>query len=423
MNKIPGITHLQNFTHKNSAKTADLEIPGLRNDLIIRAARGQQTERAPVWVMRQAGRYLPGTCVCRRLTIEFRKMREHFEFFECCRNPELASEITVQPIRRYEGLLDAAVIFSDILVVPQAMGLEVQMIPGKGPSFPHPLQTPKDMERLRKVNTEQDLGYVMDAIRLTRKKLKGLVPVIGFCGAPWTLMAYMIEGGGSKSWDKAKRWLFNYPEESCVLLQRIADECAKFLVAQICAGAQIIQVFDSWAGELSPADFRTFALPYLSSIAEQVRDHLASMSIESPPMIVYAKGALGHSIHEIIKSGYNVIGLDHTIEPMVARAAVKKARDGKTKMSQVAGTKGSGHPIVLQGNLDPAVLYAKPEVIQERVRRMFKTSTGGFGGQGALVCNLGHGITPGVDPENLRVFLEAVHKVSREVVDAGDLAI
>ena len=201
LNKIPGLSQVQNFTTKNPSKKLEQlsKTPGLKNDLIIRAARGERTERAPVWVMRQAGRYLP----------EFRKIRENFEFFECCRNPEVASEITIQPVRRYDGLLDAAVIFSDILVIPQAMGMEVEMVQGKGPTFLMPLDSPKDLSRLTKVDVRKDLGYVLEAIRLTRAKLAGRVPVIGFCGAPWTLMAYMIEGGGSKTWEKAKRWLFD----------------------------------------------------------------------------------------------------------------------------------------------------------------------------------------------------------------------
>ena len=307
LNKIPGLSQVQNFTTKNPSKKLEQlsKTPGLKNDLIIRAARGERTERAPVWVMRQAGRYLP----------EFRKIRENFEFFECCRNPEVASEITIQPVRRYDGLLDAAVIFSDILVIPQAMGMEVEMVQGKGPSFLKPLDSPKDLGRLTKVDVRKDLGYVLEAIRLTRAKLAGRVPVIGFCGAPWTLMAYMIEGGGSKTWEKAKRWLFDYPEESKHLLDRIANVCASFLVEQVLAGAQLLQVFDSWAGELTPYDFRTFSLPYLRNIAIEVKDKLDTLSVEPPPMILYAKGAINHSLVDISKAGFDVVGIDHTVEP------------------------------------------------------------------------------------------------------------
>ncbi|WFD35286.1 uroporphyrinogen decarboxylase [Malassezia cuniculi] len=404
--KIPGLSQLQNFTTKTPSKKMQCGKPeeGLQNDLLLRAARGQKTERTPVWVMRQAGRYLP----------EFRKLREEHEFFECCRNPELASEITLQPLRRYEGLLDAVIIFSDILVVPQAMGMTVEMHPGKGPVFPEPLQTPKDIAKLKKVDVPKDLGYVMDALRLTRTKLAGRVPLIGFCGAPWTLMAYMIEGGGSRTFEKAKRWLFDYPEESKKLLGRIASVCAEFLCAQIYAGAQIVQVFDSWAGELTPHDFRTFALPYLRQIAVEVRDTISCTSTVAPPMILFARGALGHSFPEISRAGYDVIGLDQSIEPCVARKMLDLSGTGGTKSPQT-GVNGAGHRIALQGNLDPAILYAKHEVIVDRVDKMLRERRGGFGGGGAYIANLGHGITPGVDPENLRVFLSAVRRISREI--------
>jgi uroporphyrinogen decarboxylase len=233
----------------------------LQNDLILRAARGERTERAPVWVMRQAGRYLPGEKVWpmrlsaedpvsdlvllavstfRNVAPEFREVRKHHDFFEICRDPELASEITMQPIRRYAGLLDAAIIFSDILVIPQALGMVVEMKPG--PFFPEPLNVPSDMERLaKKVDVEKELGYVFDAIRLTKKKLNGRVPLIGFCGAPWTLMAYMIQGGsGSETkFAKARHWLRTYPQESKDLLQRITDVSIEYLVGQVHAGAQV----------------------------------------------------------------------------------------------------------------------------------------------------------------------------------------
>lgn len=229
MPKGPFLSHLGSFTKRSGVECRRPD-EGMQNDLILRAARGEETERAPVWVMRQAGRYLP----------EFRAIREKHEFFECCRTPELACEITMQPIRRYSGLLDAAIIFSDILVVPQALGMVVEMLPGKGPSFPEPLNEPKDMERLKKkVDVDRELGYVFEAIKLTRKELNGEVPLIGFCGAPWTLMAYMIEGGGSRTFEKAKRWLFQHRERSMELLERIADVCIDFLVGQVLAGAQV----------------------------------------------------------------------------------------------------------------------------------------------------------------------------------------
>ena len=352
---------------------------------------------------------------------EFRKIREQHEFFECCRNPELASEITIQPIRRYSGLLDAAIIFSDILVIPQAMGMQVEMLPAKGPHFPDPLVTPKDVDKLRKkVDVEKELGYVLDAIRLTRTKLDGEVPLIGFCGAPWTLMAYMVEGGGSKTFEKAKTWLFKYPEESKELLQRIADVCTDFLVAQVKAGAQLVQVFDSWAGELSPSDFRQFALPYLRSISASVRDALSTRSIPCPPLIVFAKGALGHSLPEVVKAGYDVVGLDWTVEPSVARKVVELASPGGTAFKNASGANEAGHRLALQGNMDPAVLYAGKEAIERKVEEMLRARKGGFGGDGAYIANLGHGITPGVDPEAVKIYLKAVHRISAEVNSAKD---
>ncbi|MCO5558252.1 hypothetical protein L7F22_011831 [Adiantum nelumboides] len=370
----------------------------------------EETERAPVWVMRQAGRYLP----------EFRQLREKHEFFECCRTPALAAEITMQPIRRYAGLLDAAIIFSDILVIPQAMGLVVEMLPQKGPHFPDPLVEPSDVERLRKkVDVEKELGYVYEAIRQTRRLLDGQVPLIGFCGAPWTLMAYMIEGGGSRGFEKAKKWLFKHPEQSKELLERIADVCIDFLVGQVKAGAQLLQVFDSWAGELSPSDFRTFSLPYLRQIASGVRDALSRTSTPCVPLICFAKGALGHSLPEVAKSGYDVVALDWLVEPSVARRVVELANPGGNSYKGL-GANEAGHKIALQGNTDPSILYAGKEAIEREVEKMCRARKGGFGGQGAWIANLGHGITPGVDPEDLRHFLKCIHKYSREVAGQKD---
>ncbi|KAJ3880617.1 uroporphyrinogen decarboxylase [Lentinula edodes] len=360
-----------------------VEFPPLRNDLLLRAARGEKTERAPVWIMRQAGRYLP----------EFRALRANHEFFEICRTPELATEITLQPIRRYSGLIDASIIFSDILVIPQAMGMEVLMNPG--PSFPDPLNIPADVAKLRQnVDVEKELGYVFKAITQTRIELKGEVPLIGFCGAPWTLFAYMIEGGGSKTFTKAKTWLFKYPKESEALLIQIADVCVDFLVGQVKAGAQLLQVFDSWAGELSPHDFALFSLPTLRHISKGVREKLANQNIPQVPMTLFAKGA-NYALGELAQdSGYDVLGLDWCIEPSVARRTV----NGK---------------VALQGNMDPNVLYGGREAIESAVKRMCKEfQDGNNGGVRAWIANLGHGITPGVDPEDVRWYFECIHKYS-----------
>ena len=347
-----------------------LEFPPLQNDTLLRAARGETTSYVPVWIMRQAGRYLP----------EYRALRATEEFFTVVRTPELATEITLQPIERFP--LDAAIIFSDILVVPQAMGLEVQMIKGRGPVFPAPLKSPKDLKRLSEPDVKKELHYVYDALTLTRKTLNGRVPLIGFCGAPWTLMAYMIEGGGSKTFSASKTWLFKYPEDSHSLLQAITEVLIEYVIAQIDSGAQLIQVFDSWAGLLSPQAFREFALPYLKQIA-------AALTRERPevPKTVFAKGA-HYALESLSESGYNVLGLDWTIDPRQARERV-------------------GGKVALQGNMDPCMLYASPESIRKEVREILN----GFG-RGGYIANLGHGMHPDHDPEHARAFIEAVHEVS-----------
>ncbi|QRW01364.1 uroporphyrinogen decarboxylase [Ceratobasidium sp. AG-Ba] len=368
----------------------DDQFPPLKNDLVLRAARGEITERAPVWVMRQAGRYLP----------EFREMRKSHGFFEICQTPELATEITLQPIRRYSGLLDASIIFSDILVIPQAMGLVVEMNDTGGPVFPEPLVAPADLDlhRLRdKVDVDKELGYVFNAITMTRKGLKGEVPLIGFCGAPWTLMGYMI--GSSKALPSTKQWIFKYPEESKRLLSRITTVCADFLVGQVKAGAQMLQVFDSNAGDLSPHDFATFSLPYIKEIAVSVRSQLNSHSppIPVPPMTLFAKGA-NHALPELVDAGYETLGLDWVISPEAA----------------IAATGGPSRKVALQGNIDPSILYGGKDAIEREVKRMcdgFK-SGGSEGRCKGWIANLGHGITPGVDPDDMKWFLECVHKYS-----------
>lgn len=344
--------------------------PPLQNDLILRAARCEPTERTPVWIMRQAGRYLP----------EYRALRAEDAFFTVVRTPELAAEVTLQPLERFP--LDAAIIFSDILVVPQVLGLEVEMVKGKGPHFPNPLNMPDDLPTLRVPDIQADLGYVLEALTLTRRHLAGRVPLIGFCGAPWTLMAYMIEGGGSKTFQKSKAWLYRYPEASHLLLQRITDVLIDYLSAQIEAGAQLVQVFDSWAGLLSPAAFEVYCLPYLRRIATRV-----AAAHPEVPKIVFAKGA-HYAMDALGQSGYEVVGLDWTMNPRKVREQV-------------------GTDIALQGNLDPCVLYAEPAIIRSEVKQMLDA----FGPVGHI-ANLGHGMHPTHDPEHARAFIEAVQELS-----------
>ncbi|KAF3938386.1 hypothetical protein ABW19_dt0210138 [Dactylella cylindrospora] len=358
------------------------DFPPMENDLLLRAARGEDVERPPMWVMRQAGRYLP----------EYHEAKGDKDFFAVCRNPPLACTITLQPVLRYRNLLDAAIIFSDILVVPQAMGMTVEMIDKKGPSFPDPLRDPSDLEKLKtEVDVKKELGYVFEAITLTRKELGGMVPLIGFSGAPWTLMSYMIEGGGSKMFIHVKTWVFKYPEESKRLLQMITDVVVDYCAEQVVAGAQLIQIFDSWAGELSPSDFKIFSLPYLRQISSRLPELLKARGVASVPMTVFAKGAW-HALDDLCDSGYDVVGLDWTHDPA---EAVKIARGRVT----------------LQGNLDPNVLYGGREAITREVERMVK----GFGGgKKGYIVNLGHGITPFVDPEDMKWFLEEVKRVGSE---------
>uniref|UniRef100_A0A8C3PQM6 Uroporphyrinogen decarboxylase n=1 Tax=Calidris pygmaea TaxID=425635 RepID=A0A8C3PQM6_9CHAR len=270
--------------------------PKLKNDTFLRAARGEETEHTPVWCMRQAGRYLP----------EFRETRAAQDFFATCRSPKLCCELTLQPLRRFP--LDAAIIFSDILVVPQALGMEVVMVPGKGPTFTEPLKEVEDLLKLRqKVDVTAELGYVFQAITLTRHSLEGRVPLIGFSGAPWTLMSYMIEGGGSTTMSKAKSWLYRHPEASHRLLRLLADVVIDYLVGQVAAGAQALQLFESHAGHLGPEQFQEFALPYIRDIARAVKSKLKEEALPLVPMVsrglpglTLAPGGCGRGVHPLL---------------------------------------------------------------------------------------------------------------------------
>ncbi|XP_069794969.1 uroporphyrinogen decarboxylase [Narcine bancroftii] len=329
--------------------------------------------------MRQAGRYLP----------EFRETRSTQDFFTTCRTPAICCELTLQPLRRFP--LDAAIIFSDILVIPQALGMEVTMVPGKGPTFPEPLNEPVDLQKLQdKVDVTKKLAYVFQAITLTRHKLKGEVPLIGFTGAPWTLMAYMIEGGGSNTMSKAKRWLYQYPVACHKLLKILTNVIIDYLVGQVTAGAQALQVFESHAGHLGYEQFSEFSLPYLREIVQQVKEKLKASGIIQVPMIVFAKDA-HYALEDISDSGYEVVGLDWTIQPKIARER-------------------TGGKVTLQGNMDPCALYAPKEKISEIVKKMIEE----FGTQ-RYIANLGHGMYPDMDPEHVATFVESVHKYSRKI--------
>lgn len=335
----------------------------LKNDLLLRTARGEKVSRPPCWAMRQAGRYLP----------EYHEVKGNRDFFECCRDPEIASAITIQPIDRFPEVLDAAIIFSDILVIPQAMGMEVIMEPQRGPIFPNPLVTPQDEQYReimdRQVNVEESLRYVYDAITLTRHKLDGRVPLYGFCGAPFTLLCYMVEGGGSKIFRQTKTWIYQYNEQSKKLLQKIAEICVEYLALQVKAGAQIVQVFDSWAGELSPSSFHDISFPYLKYICDHLPRRLESMGEEKVPMVVFAKGAW-YALEDLCKTKYDIIGLDWLHAPKEAYRVAQK------------------YSKVVQGNGDPGVLYGGREAITRVAAEMVE----GFGGgKQGWIANLGHG--------------------------------
>ncbi|XP_055372574.1 uroporphyrinogen decarboxylase [Condylostylus longicornis] len=351
----------------------DKNFPPLKNDNLLRAARGEDVDRIPVWVMRQAGRYLP----------EFQEVRKEHDFFTICRTPELACEVTMQPLRRFD--LDASIIFSDILVIPQALGMTVEMLPGKGPHFPEPLNEPKDLEKLTPEGAVNRLNYVGDAITMMRHKLEGKVPLIGFTGAPWTLMGYMIEGGGSKTMSKAKAWLEKYPEDTEKLLNLLTDCIVDYFEMQVKAGAQLLQVFESSAEYLTKEQFLFLSIPYLRSIREKLQDRLIKQSIPPVPMTIFAKGA-GHSLAEQASIGYDIISLDWTVDPIKAREAV-------------------GPNITLQGNLDPQDLYKTPEEIKSLTRDMVNKF-----GKRRYIANLGHGITPQTPIESMDAFVNEVHK-------------
>jgi uroporphyrinogen decarboxylase len=334
----------------------------LQNDLLLRAAKGQNVERIPVWMMRQAGRILP----------EYRKVREQAgSFIKLATTPEMAAEVTLQPVDILG--VDAAIIFSDILVIPEAMGLPYEMIEAKGPIFPETIKSKADLDKLSTANPVDHLVYVLDALDIVKKELNGRVPLIGFAGAPFTIFCYMVEGHGSKTFSKAKKMMYSEPELADALLQRITDATIAYLKAQIVHGADIVQIFDSWAGILSPEQYRGFSLPYISQICD---------AITEAPITVFAKGAF-FAREEIGKTACSVVGLDWNMDIAESRNLIPN----KT----------------LQGNLDPCVLYAPMAELEKHTKNMLSA----FGKQ-KYIANLGHGVYPDTDPEKVKCFIETV---------------
>lgn len=346
----------------------------LKNDRFLRALRREPVDATPVWLMRQAGRYLP----------EYREVREKAgSFLDLCQNPELACEVTLQPLRRFE--LDAAILFSDILTVPEAMGLGLYFVAGEGPHFRHPVRDAAAIERLGVPDPETDLGYVMDAVRLIRRELDGSVPLIGFAGSPWTLATYMVEGGPSKDFRRIKALMYNEPEATARLLDKLADAVAAYLNAQIAAGAQAVQIFDTWGGVLTPHAYRDFSLAYMERIVAGLEPDADGRRV---PSILFTKGG-GPWLEAIAASGCDAVGLDWTIAIGEARQRV-------------------GERVALQGNLDPTMLHARPEKIRDAVGDILAD----YGAGPGHVFNLGHGVTPEVDPERVAVLVDAVHELS-----------
>jgi uroporphyrinogen decarboxylase len=343
-----------------------------RGNRFLRALGRLPVDATPVWIMRQAGRYLP----------EYRATRERAgSFLALAQTPELACEVTLQPVERFE--LDAAILFSDILTVPDAMGLGLHFVEGEGPKFHHPLRSAADIAKLGVPDPESSLRYVMDAVRLCRRELRGRVPLIGFAGSPWTLACYMIEGEGSRDFARVKAFALDEPEAMHALLELNARAVAAYLAAQAAAGAQALMVFDSWGGMLAPAMFLEFSQRYLARIAALLRNDPHARDV---PLILFSKGA-NASLEALADTGCAALGVDWTITLDEARRRV-------------------GDRVALQGNLDPATLLASSDVIRREVQRVKQD----FGPQPGHVFNLGHGITPDVDPEHVAALVDAVHK-------------
>ncbi len=341
----------------------------LDNDLFLKACRREPVERTPIWIMRQAGRYLP----------EYREVRAKTDFLTLCKTPELASEVTIQPVDILG--VDAAIIFSDILVIPEAMGMHLEIQDGKGPVFHNPIRNENDVNALNEIDPFKDLYYVLDAVALTKKELHGRVPLIGFSGSPWTLLTYMVEGKGSKNFSNVKKLIYNNPRLAHKILNKLADSVALYLSAKIEAGADAVQIFDTWGGILSQHEFEEFSLRYIQMIISNIKKG-------NEPVIVFSKG-VHYKLKELSKCGADVISLDWTMD-------IGKIR------------KKIGEKVSLQGNLDPTVLYANEEKIKEEVLKILDS----FGEGNGHIFNLGHGILPDIEPEKAKALVRIVKEES-----------
>ena len=351
----------------------------LKNDRFLRALRREPVDRTPVWLMRQAGRYLP----------EYRATRkEAGSFLGMAKNPDVACEVTLQPLRRFD--LDAAILFSDILTIPDAMGLGLYFVEGEGPKFERTVRTAADAARLGVPDMETELRYVMDAVRVIRRELDGQVPLIGFSGSPWTLACYMVQGGGSKDFALIKAMALNEPAVLHQLLSVNTDAVIAYLAAQRAAGAQALQVFDTWGGVLSPAMYREFSLPYLQRIARELD---RGEGAERTPLILFGKGTAAY-LEELAATGADGVGVDWLVE-----------------LSEAA--RRTGGKVALQGNLDPATLYGSPDAIRREVRRALDSyRDGNAGSRDGHVFNLGHGMSPDMNPDHVAVLVDEVHTYS-----------
>jgi len=346
----------------------------LKNDRFLKALLKQPVDRTPVWLMRQAGRYLPEYCATRQ---------QAGDFLTLCKTPELACEVTLQPLARFP--LDAAILFSDILTIPDAMGLGLYFAEGEGPRFERPIRNARDVAQLMTPDPEDQLRYVMDAVRLIHQTLDGRVPLIGFAGSPWTLATYMVEGKGGTAYQIIKTMLYDEPVLMHALLQHVTNVVAEYLNAQIAAGAQALMIFDTWGGVLTQGDYRQFSLHYMTEIVQRLQTAPDGSKV---PVILFTKGG-GQWLQDIANSGCQGVGLDWTVDLSLARQQI-------------------GDRVALQGNMDPCLLYAKPERIEQEVQRILSD----YGQGSGHIFNLGHGIHPAINPEHVAVMVDAVHRLS-----------